>query len=945
MEPTRGERGDRRESGRWRLADWLSILLLLLVCLAAYGQLLLPDRMLADYDALVYFMPLRAYAAAAVAEGRAPLWNPDSFLGAPFLANPQTAVLYPATWLFFVLAVPQAYGVNLVLHTFLAGVLFYLLLRIALASGPASGLVGATTFMLSGVLAGQYGHLNQLSAVAWLPGLLLVAWQGIGAGLRGQWAIGWSVLFGSVLMLQVLAGHPQQTFMSLVACGLLWICQVGRRVRSIDIALRSSLVLAVGVPLGLSLAAAQVLPTLELAQQSVRAGGLTYRDAVADSLWPWLAARALMPSYVNDLGSTELLGYIGVVPALLALIALGWLPWRRLVFPTVLGAVALALAFGGANPIYPLLYEYVPGIASFRVPARWLLLYTVAASMLAALGLEAALRWRRPWPHRPEWSGAIRAAVPVLVWVALYFSGARATRELQLVWIGLGLAGVALLAALRRLSSRRPALGVLTALVAGELLAAGGDLAPRFPVPIEAYAQPRDSTMFVQARVGRERMLSIASESYELKETPDYREWFQRLPERSLEAFLVASKRNEVLTPNLNLLYGLPSPDGYDGGLLPPRRWLELASLLVPKDRLRPDGVLISRLESLPQRPLLDLFAVRAVLTNRARDDQEEGVEYDRAVLVPLEPGRRLTLERVPHRAYTSLGLISWLEGPLRAPGTVVGRVVVTDPAGADRSVPLRAFEATAPGTGVAPESLPNGLEARHPWSWQAEGDGLEFLGRIALPTEPLGRLAIENTSPDQRLWVRALTLIDERDGATTSLVLDDRLERASFFEMKVYEYPDVPGRAYLVHRVVEADDQVALAALGSSQISPSERAFVPPGSGLSVLPATGEEVVQVLELSGETARIGVNASSPALLVLADAYDSGWQAWVDGRPTRMIRTNVGQRGVLVEAGEHVVEQRYEPSSFRFGVLASSLSAVLCVGLCCGTLLRRIRARA
>jgi hypothetical protein len=147
-------------------ADRLAILALLALDLAAYGALLQPGRMLVDYDALVYFYPLRAYAAAAVQEGRLPLWNPLTFLGVPFIANPQTAFFYPPTALFFWLAVPQAYGISLFSHVLLAGLGFYLLCRSTLGVLPTAGFVGAAAFMLGGVLSGQFGHLNQISAVA-----------------------------------------------------------------------------------------------------------------------------------------------------------------------------------------------------------------------------------------------------------------------------------------------------------------------------------------------------------------------------------------------------------------------------------------------------------------------------------------------------------------------------------------------------------------------------------------------------------------------------------------------------------------------------------------------------------------------------------------------------------------------------------------------------------
>ena len=47
------------------------------------------------------------------------------------------------------------------------------------------------------------------------------------------------------------------------------------------------------------------------------------------------------------------------------------------------------------------------------------------------------------------------------------------------------------------------------------------------PTPNRATAR-----MFVQARLGSGRFLSFASEDYELKEAPDYREWLADCPSR-----------------------------------------------------------------------------------------------------------------------------------------------------------------------------------------------------------------------------------------------------------------------------------------------------------------------------------------------------------------------------------------------------------------------------
>src|SRR5436190_21482184 len=119
-------------SVRWPLtADSSVVLCLLAAALVFYYPLVFLGRALVDYDAFVYFYPQRAYLAQAVLAGRLPLWDPDLFLGAPFLANPQTAVLYPPSWLFLLGPVQSVYSAQLVLHGFLAAFFSYLFARYA----------------------------------------------------------------------------------------------------------------------------------------------------------------------------------------------------------------------------------------------------------------------------------------------------------------------------------------------------------------------------------------------------------------------------------------------------------------------------------------------------------------------------------------------------------------------------------------------------------------------------------------------------------------------------------------------------------------------------------------------------------------------------------------------------------------------------------------------
>ncbi|MCA9871513.1 MAG: hypothetical protein KC487_14190, partial [Anaerolineae bacterium] len=94
---------------------------LVLAVLLVFWRLLLTNRVLATGDAFAYFTPYRDFANQALRSGKLPLWNPFLFLGSPFLANPQSAVLYPLHWLFVGLPAGKSLAASAGLHLWLAG--------------------------------------------------------------------------------------------------------------------------------------------------------------------------------------------------------------------------------------------------------------------------------------------------------------------------------------------------------------------------------------------------------------------------------------------------------------------------------------------------------------------------------------------------------------------------------------------------------------------------------------------------------------------------------------------------------------------------------------------------------------------------------------------------------------------------------------------------------
>jgi len=574
-----------------------------------YFPLVFQARALVDYDAFVYFYPQRVYLARSLLAGQIPLWNPDLFLGAPFLANPQTAVLYPPSWLFLLGPVYSVYTVQLVLHAFLAGFFTYALVRHAFGLQPLAAVVAGLAYAFGGFAVGQVGHLNQISAAAWLPAVLLAfdRWQ-------VTRRLVWIALGGLALALQLLAGHPQETYMTLIVLGLFGLTSAPwRHPKRLVLVGLGGLAMCV---LGAAIAAAQLLPTLELAPLSIRGAGVNWKDAVAGSLPSYLSVRALFPPFWVRVPNTEYLGYAGVTSVVLGLLAIMFGRARPVVFGALVCGVGLFLALGENNGSYPAIFSSVPGFDTFRVPARWLLLWEFGAAVLAAVGADWIGRGAQVWIRRP--SVLLRATlVAFLIMCGLAWQINQGEdfvqRRTPLMWALIAAATLAI-GALPHLKRPVLAMGLVVALVGAELWAAA-DAAPARQAPPAAFRPGETVDWFhAQGITNAERLVSLARPEYVPAVEPALRAELGDLPEPIVYAAIVAQKWHDTLTPNVPLEFGLNTADGYDGGVLPLLRWVRLATLVVPEPR--PDGVLLSRLERLPDDRVLDLLGVRYVIAN-----------------------------------------------------------------------------------------------------------------------------------------------------------------------------------------------------------------------------------------------------------------------------------------------------------------------------------------
>jgi len=428
----------------WR-RSWPVILIAGLVCLF-FWDTLFAGKIPCMRDTVFDVMSWRQFAADALVHGHFPLWNPYSSCGQPFMANPQSAVLYPPNLLFCVLPATLALKAVFLLHFLLAGVSCYLLARHWRLS-VAAALICAISFTFSSLIVSAMEFTAHFETLAWCPLLLLCisefmdswlppGWQAFGPGGPHS-RFSRFIALSLVMAMQYLAGYPQTFLYGLVIAFAFVVARAGASL-SFRLLLISTTGLAVAGLVALCLCMPQFLLTSELIPLSERAGKIDpFLDMASASarhlltfVLPFVFGR---PGYPDKYWAHTIFEfwagtcYVGVVPLILASFSplLAW-PNRTpgavashrilLVFSVGLVIFGLLMAAGEYTPLYTLVCGHLPIFDRMRWPSKFYQLALMGLSILAALGWQAALA-----PSRRE-NGVRRRRPEILIalaWAAL----------------------------------------------------------------------------------------------------------------------------------------------------------------------------------------------------------------------------------------------------------------------------------------------------------------------------------------------------------------------------------------------------------------------------------------------------------------------------------------------------------------------------------------------
>ena len=363
------------------------------------------------------FVPWWFRAQQLLGLGSSVLWDPLTGMGAPLIANYQSALFYPPTWLYLLAGwlkglpgIAWMQAPLIAAHLAWAG-LGMIQFAKELKLKPMAQMVGGLAFGLSGYLLTRSGFLSINAAVSWTPWILWGAARLSNDAdeinfFRGKESqdnhlrdfLFSGIRLGVLIGCQLLAGHAQVSWYTLVLAGL-WVTFLGKG----KVFIRW-LGFAASAILGVGMAMVQLLPTFEYLSQSQRSSAVDYEFAMNYSFSPWRLSGLVAPDLFGNPARGGFWGYgnywedaiyIGLVGFVFALVALfHWKKHRKLtVFLFIIITGSMLLAFGQNTLIFPWLYEHVPTFDMFQAPTRWSLLTVWGLALLGSLGMDL---WQKP---------------------------------------------------------------------------------------------------------------------------------------------------------------------------------------------------------------------------------------------------------------------------------------------------------------------------------------------------------------------------------------------------------------------------------------------------------------------------------------------------------------------------------------------------------------------
>jgi len=148
--------------------------------------------------------------------------------------------------------------------------------------------------------------------------------------------------------------------------------------------------------------------------------------------------------------------------------------------------------------------------------------------------------------------------------------------------------------------------------------------------------------------------------------------------------------------------------------------------------------------------------------------------------------------------------------------------------------------------------------------------------------------------------------------------------------EWALYRLDAAPPRATLGDWTVQPAEE-SLTSVTGPGFDPAEQVILehnPVGPGFSGSPLrtpSGTGTAAYRWIGAQEARVEVESSGPAVVLIRNSFDPHWRATLDGQPVPILRANYFLQGVAVPGGRHQIHLTYDDPWIGYGLLGSILS--------------------
>jgi len=374
-------------------------------------------------DVHTQIYPWKKFTIETFKNGQIPLWNPYSFSGNPHLANFQSAVLSPFNLLFLLFPFIDAWSMLVLLQPLLAGLFMYLFVREIGATRVGSA-ISSIAFMFCGFIVVWMAYGTLSLAISILPLALLEIDK-----FYNTKQIRYLILLSLSIPLSFFSGHFQMSIYFLGAL-IAFIIFKGFAVRSIH----NTFYLILSTVVGVLLSLPQILPSIQLYQESIRSEIFQISEAIPFQYLVTIISPDFFGNPVtrNDWFGhyAEWAGFIGILPLFLAIFAIAKFKVQSSKFKvsigffTALGFVSLILAVD--SPLSSALVSLKIPVLSTSALSRIIVLFSFSFAVLAGFGFDKLVREIREVRgirdvRKLIIAVALIALFFVVIWVLLYF--------------------------------------------------------------------------------------------------------------------------------------------------------------------------------------------------------------------------------------------------------------------------------------------------------------------------------------------------------------------------------------------------------------------------------------------------------------------------------------------------------------------------------------------